>query len=817
MASVADRSGRPVLYFQIAGIGPYTDAAGTADRHRFATKEPDEGYGAQWLPYLVDVPDQQETRIDLVTGEIQIGGLTAAVIDGPQTATLTDLFATRENSHDGQLAADATAGQGFVDVTRGTGGLGAANDIIHIGPEAMRVTNAAGAGGVGGSDRYTVTRAYYGTTAQAHYTAANKGDGEVRWRPHYLKGRRVEFFLNFDADGQVDGDAVQIGTFLLGGIRFRRGHTWELSMRGMEALLDTEIGVHAFHGEAHNRFSSRASETERIDRDHFDGRDVILTIKPSGGGRATLPGGEPYDPVPDASGGGYVAFGDAVCEYDRDSGLAYTGGLTYIEVTAWNVLDSPIPTSDALRLPVHEILVTDRTLPHTYFKPVPNGLPAEASDHPIDIFLCLCLSTGDGPWPVAGPNAGAGQTNYDVLPKWFGAGIPVANFDIPAWESMRQRVPMARMPNLVVGWDGPFNLLEWAQKELLGPLGLAAVQDENGVFRPVRITEVYPYVTPTTLTTDDIIPESESWDWDWSEQVLAQTWEFDHAGPDGDPRRVVTILSAEGRERYKNAEDRTLVVEARGLTAASNGMAIILERSDFVLRHFLEPPPSLTLRLNWHHMHLAIGSPVLLTHAVLPNPVTGTRGLSAVSAIVVSRKPLFRDIIAGSGGGGLEVRLFWVGLDSPTLTLWAPSAQVAAGDAGVGNPVTVEQNEFTNGDAGDGGDAPVADDTDGFQAGGVGTGDLVILLDSDGAVRCANTPRVTGSTATTLTLSDVFRNAIAVEVPRVLGDIIVFAGDTGAAVYPVSAWTTRMQEHGAFVDAATETVGATSRTAQYGD
>ena len=817
MADVTDRASRPVLYLQIAGVGPYTDAAGTADRHRLATKEPDEGYGGQWLPYLVDVPSQQETRLDLVTGEIQIGGLTLEIVDGSQVATVTDLFATREVSQRGWLAADATAAAATIDVDQDVGGIGLVDDVIHVGPEAMLITAVAAGGGAGGSDRYTVTRAYYGTTAQAHYTAANKGDAEVRWRPHYLKGRRCELWLNFDADGQVDGDAVQIGTYLLDGIRFKDGAIWELTLRGMEAQLDTEIGVHAYQGDTLNPFSTEQPLDARLPRDGFDGRDVELVLKAASGGRANIPGSTPYELETDGNGGGYLRLGDGCVEFDEDSALAVVGGQTAVTLTDYWVARSPLPTSDAQGVLVRQVLPTARNLPHTYFKPVPNGGVAEASDHPVDIFLCLCLSTGDGPWPTAGSNVGAGQTNYDVLPRAFGAGIPVANFDIAEWEMMRLRTALARTPNLVVGWDGPFNLLEWAQRELLGPLGVAAVQDETGTIRPVRITEVYPHATPTTLGTADIIPRSEQWDWSWADQVLAQTWEFDHAGPDGDPGKTLTMLSAEGRERYGTTEDRTLVVEARGLTGDSNAGALILARSAFVLRHFLEPPPLLTLRLNWHHLHLPIGEPVLLTHAVIPNPATGERGVTAVGAIVVSRKPLYREIMSGMGGGGLEVRLFWVGLDSPTLCLWGPSAEVAAGDAGTGNPVTVDRNEFSNGDAGPTGDSPVADDTDGFQTGGVGTGCYVILLDSDGAVKNANTPRVTGSTATTLTLSDVFRDALAVEVPRVAGDIIVHCGDTGATSYPAQAWTTYMQEHGAFVDAANETVGTTSRTAQYGD
>ena len=128
--------------------------------------------------------------------------------------------------------------------------------------------------------------------------------------------------------------------------------------------------------------------------------------------------------------------------------------------------------------------------------------------------------------------------------------------------------------------------------------------------------------------------------------------------------------------------------------------------------------------------------------------------------------------------------------------------------------VTVSENEFTSGVAT--GSVP-ADDTGGFQPGGVGTGDLVILLDADGALRSANTPRVTATTATTLVLSDVFRDGGGVEIARAAGNVVIYSGDTGAASYTASAWTTRMQQHGAFSDVTAETIGTTARTAHYGD
>jgi len=810
MASIADRDGRPYLYAIVEGLGPQTDTAPSSYAYRFVYGEdPGLSPSGRWLPYVTDVPGVLETGIDLVTGETEVGSLTLEILEGPNnSAFMTDLFATRERAVRADLAANVAVGAAFIDV-RDQVGAAAVNDVIALGDERLKITNVNLGGGWGGfGDRLTVTRAYYGTTARAHFTAESRGDGEVRWRAHYLRGRKVALYLNFQ--GNLETHAILVGTFLLDRLELVEGVKWRLHLRGIEALLDAELGHRAYNGTTENLF---ADSLRSAGRGAFDGGDREIAITHSGDAGAGQPDpDDPFDLAPDSFNGGYLQIGDTCAEYDRDAALAIVGGQCAVTVTAWRIGRTELPTSNDPLLLVREVLPTDKALPHTRFKPTPSGGVPTASDHPIEVFLCLCLSTGTS------LNFGAGQTNYDSLPKAWGRAIPVAQFDVTAWEAMKDATPGARVPNLVVGWDGAFNLAEFAQRELLGPIGVACVQDEAGLLSPVRVTEVFPDDAPTALGAADIIPATETVSWDMADQILAQSWKYDHAGPEGKPGQEIRFEAAEARERYRNAGDghRTLVVEARGLD--ETGIAVVLERVYFLFRHFQEPPPRVSLKLNWHHLRLALGSAVSVTYGALPNPATGTRGVTSEGFLVMGRRMVFRDLATERGrGGGIGVDLFWVGLDSPDLAHWASSAEVSANDGiahgWVGVTVDVEENSFTDGTARG---SIVADDTDGFVAGGAGVGDTVILLDSDGVCRCANTPRVTAKTATTLVLSDVFRDGVGVEVARNLGDIVVYSGDTGAASYPISAWTATMQEYGALADETNLTIGTTSRLNQYG-
>ena len=802
MATFSDRESQPYLYLTIEGIGPRTDATGTVQEYRWSTFDPGFGDAGVWRSYLSVLPSHLESSLDVVTGEVKGSGIAFDLIEGSQALFLTDVLATHDRTRVGRLALNASAAVLTLDVTQVAGGVPAVNDVLWIGREACRITVVVAGGGTGGSDRLTVTRGRYGTTAHAHNTSDDRGDSEVRYRPHFLRGRGVTLRLNFR--GNAEGSAVTLWRGYLDRLELvtgdeAHGAAWRLHCAGVLGLLDTVIGTRIWTGSA-----LRLANTQNP-RD-FTGI-IPLELEPSG----DMAGGRPNAENPltlrlDSNNEATIRAGKTVIavfvDPDHNPAGAATISARGIE---WAVRRSPreVWADGEDRVSARQVLVTDPFLDWSRFRPDPPGAAvARVDDHPVVLFLCLALSTG------AGTNLAAGGTNYDVLAEEFGAGIPVARFDMDAWEAMIDRV-VARMPNLVVFYDGPINLMEYAQKELLGPIGIGITEDEDGLIAPLRISEVTPADSTTAISEDDVVPRSEAWSWDFDDQVGYQTWLFDHDGPEGDPVEF-RVVSAAARVRYQAPLNRTLEIEARGLTL-ENGQQTIVQRAQFLQRHFQEPAPQLTLSLTWDNFRLPLGSAVLLTHNDLPNPRTGTRTLSAESFLVVGKRMRFSDL-ADQSGGGVMVRLFWVGLDAPTEALWAPAAEVDQADFGTGTTVTVVENAFTDGFARG---SVVADDTDAFQVGGVGVGDLVLLQDPDGVIRNDNVVRLTARTATTLTIDVVF-SLLGVEVNRNNGDIVAFVSDTGGPT-PASAWTARMQQHAALADDAALTIGTTTRVNHYID
>ncbi len=832
-STVADFTGKPILYFVIEGLGPDTETDGSSKAYRWTTRDADTPFTptTRFRPFLVDIPRQVETEVDIVTGETKTGGMSFTLVEGtgqtgttPNSVFLTELFAVRNRTKVGEFVGGTGADSGVMtttdltlDVKQVVGGIPLVNQVLALGDERMKITAVAGGGGAGGSDRLTVTREFYGTTARNHYTAANNGDSEVRYRAHYMRTRPVDLFLNF-ADN-VEGDELLVRSFILDYLKLRPdGASWDISLRGTESLLDQEVGDRLWHG-----WTLLVSGQAGIDGEDSEppwvreiGEPVVIPVY----GRDPFLDGSVGQERPmvltrnAAANAGFMRVGDSVCEYFLNLLVDNNPLSTNVNITAWGLVGSDIleRSSNAERhtkIPVRNILVA-AIRDNSYFQPVYPLEPRQPSAHPVDIFLCIAMSTGDN-WPAPGDNFTAGDPNWDVLPREFGAGIPSTRFNIPAFVAMRDRLGVS-MPNLAIAWDGAFNLKKLMEEQLFGPVGVAVLPDSNGLLRPFRIQERFESDDPTVIGTDDIIPRSERYSWDFENQVTSQKWEIDHAGPEGDPGQILSVILPASRARFaQHMSDRRLTIEARGLTEES-GLDVAIERSMFVQRHFLEPPPTITLKLNWQHLFVAVGDLLEVTLATLPNIVDGTRGITSQSMIVTKKRFLLRELVRG-GGGGIEVRLFWVGIDSPRMVLWSPSAVVAAGDALSGTTVTVERNAFSDGFARG---SVLADDTESFTTGGVGVGDYVVLIDSDGALISDNTPHITAVTATTLTLSADFTSGGG-PVARQVGYVVVFAGDAGAASYTTTAdWTTEMRKFGAWGEAGAD-IGSTTLKAHWSD
>lgn len=112
-----------------------------------------------------------------------------------------------------------------------------ADDVVHIGTEAMLVTNV-GAGVI------TVTRAHWQTIAQKHWS----NDGAVPYRvltnrPARIRGRRAFLYLYSDGDNlQGDGTQVWIGHVTRDPMCDEAGTKWRLQLGSIAERLKGKLG-----------------------------------------------------------------------------------------------------------------------------------------------------------------------------------------------------------------------------------------------------------------------------------------------------------------------------------------------------------------------------------------------------------------------------------------------------------------------------------------------------------------------------------------------------------------------------------------------
>jgi hypothetical protein len=145
-------------------------------------------------------------QCDVARGEIEASGMTVSIVDRQHDQIWCSWLAQQPERR-AWLTTDLPVSDTTVDMTS-TEGI-AVNDVIHIGTEAMLVF------GVNSATQLEVTRAWWQTIEQAHYTS----DGEelvtpiiTLTRPITLEGRRVYLYRYADGDSlQGDGTLVWRG------------------------------------------------------------------------------------------------------------------------------------------------------------------------------------------------------------------------------------------------------------------------------------------------------------------------------------------------------------------------------------------------------------------------------------------------------------------------------------------------------------------------------------------------------------------------------------------------------------------------------
>ena len=181
--------------------------------------------------------------------ELEGRAITARIVDRQKDDAATAAFFTLP-SKTTWLAADVTTASTTFSLLNNTAlwGLSSgADNVFHIGTEAVLAGGIGASDGAGNPTITGCTRGYWDTIAQAHYTFdATDGLGEARMtdQPLGMEGRRAYLYVYGDGDSLTStGTLVWRGICSTDARLTDDGCTWEVSIDPIMRVLEQEIGA----------------------------------------------------------------------------------------------------------------------------------------------------------------------------------------------------------------------------------------------------------------------------------------------------------------------------------------------------------------------------------------------------------------------------------------------------------------------------------------------------------------------------------------------------------------------------------------------
>ena len=745
------------------------------DRYKFGTLDPvDHGLtttsAGQFIPCLATPPEFVAEHLDIRTGETTLGPFSFELMDmGPRSTSegwastdiVTQLLAVADQGTNGPftLSTDlAKAGTSLV-LTSATGVV--ADDILHIGAEAVRVSSIAGA------PTLTVVRGVLGTNDVEHKTRANGGEGIVYDRPTFVKGRRVTVYA------QVFGTRTEKSLSVATGVVIGQGviDDWDMvnenvfrfECRPLLGSLDREIGTKQYR----TRMSmlEQRDEASVIRSNGRMTRDVaqrVIVQVP----QQVFPGDPVAEPQYAFSGAGdaakqtfYARFGDQIvqAEYVRNTNDPAHGNM---DIIAWGlrpihlVKDRPGDTEKVF----HDILITNpkprRIDPDDHIN-TDFQIGGVSAIHPVDIMLALITSTG------AGTNG-----DWDNLAAHWGAGMAVGLINLVTFRNVKARTAGIAMPSLIIGWDGqPVVLRQWLEDNILRPLGFFLYHDANGALALGEVSEVYETAALPTIKDEDVAAFGRPRMAGQLDRTTArQSFQYG-LKRDRTTAPAVSFRSPES-ERY-DFDNNAVKGFVSGFMGA-DALPVLMRRITQFARLWSTPLPLVQLTTSMHRISLDVSDPVMLTLSNMPNPTTGTRGLTDVAGVIIGRAPK-------PSTNTIEWDIVLV--PDTQNGRWASSGKVQSWNAG-SLELTLETNEFSKANAGDG---LAATDAADFTI-----GDQCMHLDSDLQVKSATLLNVDNIVGDVITLDQA-----PASVP-IAGDYLTYCHFSTSGATPNAAWTATM-------------------------
>lgn len=699
-AGVQRRSRRYGMAIAIESIG---DTNGV---WYICSRVPDWAAGsAQWKPWLRKPwPAAMPERPPPLGGVSEGGDIQVHVLDRKGTnaegqvtdGLLTDQLRT-EALPTTYLAVDVLPADASITLVSTAGMI--TGTVLHIGAEAMRVTNVVSGTVV------DVTRAFLMTDALNHYgpeSGAEMGDA-VRIRTGFVRSRRI-YLYKYPLDG-VDATTMRLlDTFFLDRMPVAEDFVgYTIRGRSQRKHLSRQVSRVIRRGVFEDNMGPLLREEGDIFRAEFPsdfGASQQWTLYV--GGPAEL----------------YVKAGAEILH-----GTVMGGG--FYKQLERGVCSTPRLTRHEAGEPCVEVFVADTEIGVGSFRYSPGPTPAtdraDATEwvptaNWIDILLILLTSSADwddglellnyrtvatGGIPAALQDAE--RSNWSSLPPGIGVGLPVAQIDIVGALDIRARTLDALFPNFYVG-DEPVEFGELVTEKLLEPMG-AYLTYSGGSVRVVLPRVPLLGSLAFDIGTKDILTRSVGKLRRMPELTVEPAMDLlvgqvsyktkSRSGAEVTRSKLDRDFGGTyGQRGFYGADEGGMKLDASAARASNQGDLPWLEqRIGAGLFRFRRPP--FRVQVSTHDTLYAIlpGQNGTIYLPETPNPVTGRRGVTVFAEV------LSKEEVTEERGSYLEIELLGYPAGSRVGRI-APSARSSGSAPSGGNTaVTVEANRYTAPDA----------------------------------------------------------------------------------------------------------------------
>lgn len=491
-----------------------------------------------------------------------------------------------------------------------------------------------------GGYSYDVTRHKLGTTARKH-TAGALDDKYLYSTCTVLAGRLVQL-VRVAHSSSTAYDETTIWSGVL------RNLTTPDSGLSIEVQADSLLQL---------------VQRQQILRDRFEGRCWIASdraveplqifhvgpnVAPAGG--AGLTSGRKA----------LFRVGDHLVEGDYSELIARDGSnfqLTINVSPAAVFAGLPLP-EDLTQLagaPIREVFSTRDDAPSNAITATDQTLPLSA--HPGKLVLQLLTTTKNG-------NSAGSNGDYDLGCDVLAGGITADLIDTAAVLAWGDQIGV-QISDLYIGLENqPLTLGAFFQ-DLLTPMMSAMVQSTAGLLTIIRLEDLAPYNTGSTVTAAQVLDVGIAHDVSLQDAIDQAGIEY-NALPGITPAKV-TARDAVNYRRQPPGFANSLDLRAHGLA----DLDVVTLLCQALIARYHEPIPIITITTA-ATVNLDLGAVVKVTNEKIFG-AEGVRGVTALNVLIVGRQESFSDT-----EHTIRYQCLMVGLIHPRDSYIAPSATVAS-------------------------------------------------------------------------------------------------------------------------------------------